>query len=638
MNLFQKILVQHGIRSLHGSLSVYPDQVLTHDGTGTPIFLQLEAIGLGRVKPFTVVYNDHNTLQVGFRNADDHFYLQRAAQKFGAVYSRPGNGICHQVHLENFAKPGLILLGSDSHTSTAGSVGMIAIGSGGLDVVTSLAGEPFHLAEPKIVGVHLEGRMPEWSTGRDLILHLLKTVGVQGGVDRVFEFYGSGVATLTVFDRATICNMGAETGSTTSLFPSDEQTRLYLKSFGREPDWVELKGDRDARYDAVIEIELSAIEPLIALPDSPDHVKKVSEVEGLPVDQVGIGSCTNSSYKDLMVVAAILKGQNVHPDVDAVVSPGSRRTLSRFSADGGLQDLIDSGVRLLESACGPCNGIGQSPRSGAVSLRTYNRNFKGRSGTLDARVYLASPETAAVSALYGRITDPRKFGRCPSIPLPDSFPRSAGMFIMPVDDTHSVEVIKGPNIKPIPLGTPLPDRLDFPVELKTGDDVTTDHLLPGGAEMLSLRSNVPASIPYVFNRLDPQFAARVASLPENWAVVGGKNFGQGSAREHAVMVPMSIGMKVVIAKSFARIFRQNMINNGLVPLVFSDAADYDSIQTGDALSINHFQQQVEQNRVSVENKSQHRVFETFGDLTARERELLFQGGLLRSLQAKYSQR
>jgi aconitate hydratase len=638
MNLFQKIIAQHDVRNIEGSLSVYPDQVLTHDGLGTPIFLQLEAIGLGRVKPFTVVYNEHNTLQVGFRNADDHLYLQGAAQKFGALYSKTGNGICHQVHLENFAKPGGVLLGSDSHTSTAGSLGMLAIGAGGLDVVTALAGEPFHLPAPKVVGVRLEGRMPEWSTGRDLILHLLKTVGVQGGVDRVFEFFGPGVETLTVFDRATICNMGAESGATTSLFPSDEQTRLYLRSFGREQDWVELKGDQDALYDEVIAVELSAIEPLIALPDSPDNVKKVSEVEGLPVAQVGIGSCTNSSYKDLMVVAAILKGQNVHPDVDAVVSPGSRRTLSRFSADGGLQDLINSGVRLLENTCGPCNGIGQSPRSGGVSLRTYNRNFKGRSGTLDARVYLASPETAAVSALYGRITDPRKFGRCPSVPMPDSFPSSANMFIMPADDPRSVEVIKGPNIKPIPLGTPLPDRLDFPVELKTGDDVTTDHILPGGAEMLSLRSNIPASIPYVFNRLDPQFAARAASLPANWAVVGGRNFGQGSSREHAVMAPMSIGMKVVIAKSFARIYRQNMINNGVVPLVFSDAADYDSIQKGDTLSIDHFHQQMEQNRVSVENRSQRRTFATICDLTARERELLFQGGLLQILQAKHKQR
>jgi aconitate hydratase len=500
MTLFQKILAQHGIRSLGGDLPVYPDQVLTHDGTGTPIFLQLEAIGLDRIKPFTVVYTDHNTLQVGFRNSDDHLYLQGAARKFGAIYSRAGNGICHQVHLENFAKPGLVLLGSDSHTSTAGSLGMIAIGAGGLDVVTALAGDPFHLPTPKIVGVRLESRMPEWSAGKDLILHLLKTVGVQGGVGRVFEFFGPGVETLTVFDRATICNMGAENGSTTSLFPSDEQTRLYLRSFGREQDWVELKGDQDARYEEVLEIELSAIEPLIALPDSPDHVKKVSEVEGLPVAQVGIGSCTNSSYKDLMVVAEILKGRNVYADTEVVVSPGSRRTLSRFAAAGGLQNLIDSGVRVLENTCGPCNGVGLSPRSGGVSLRTYNRNFKGRSGTLDARVYLASPETAAVSAIYGRITDPRRFGHCPSIPMPDSFPRSANMFIMPADDPQSVEVIKGANIKPIPLGSPLPDRLDLPVELKTGDDVTTDHILPGGAEMLSLRSNIPASIPYVFNR------------------------------------------------------------------------------------------------------------------------------------------
>ena len=634
MNLFEKIIARQGIRSSDGSLSLYPDQVLTHDGTATPIFLQLEAIGLDRVKPFTVVYNDHNTLEVGFRNADDHLYLQGAASKFGALFSKPGNGICHQVHLENFAKPGQVLLGSDSHTATAGSLGMIAIGAGGLDVLTVLAGEPFHLPAHKIVGVRLEGRLPEWSTGKDLILYLLKSVGIRGGLNRVFEFFGPGVETLTVFDRATICNMGAENGSTASLFPSDEQTRLYLRSFGREQEWVELKADEGCQYDEVIGIELSDIEPLIALPDSPDNVRKVSEVEGLPVSQVGIGSCTNSSYKDLMVVAAILKGKNVHRDIDVVVSPGSRRTLSRVSADGGLQDLIDAGVRVLENTCGPCNGVGLSPRSGGVSLRTYNRNFRGRSGTLDAQVYLASPETAAVSALYGRITDPRKIGRYPAILLPEVFPGSANMFLMPADAPSSVKIIKGPNIKPIPLGAALPFELEFPVELKTGDDVTTDHILPGGAEMLSLRSNIPASIPYVFNRVDPKFAARAACLPSNWAVIAGRNFGQGSSREHAVMAPMAMGMKVVIAKSFARIYLQNMINSGVVPLIFINPEDYDTISKDDILFIDRFPEQIGQNRVWVENRSRNLTFETICNFSDRERELILKGGLLQSLQAK----
>lgn len=634
MTLFEKILNRHGVRAEDGALVIHPDQVLTHDSTGTLVFLQLEAIGLKRVKPFTVVYIDHNLLQVGFRNADDHLYLKGAARRFGAVYSRAGSGICHQVHLENFARPGLFLLGSDSHTSTSGALGMLAVGAGGLDVAMAMAGEPFHLPAPKVAGVRLRGRLPAWSSGKDVILHLLGLVGVMGGVGRVFEYWGPGVETLSVFDRATICNMGAETGATASLFPGDGQARSYLRSFGREKDWSEMTADADARYDETIDVDLSAIEPLIALPHSPDRIRKVSEVEGLAVSQVGIGSCTNSSYRDLMVAAAVFKDRSVPPDVDVVVTPGSRRTLARFSSDGGWRHLIEAGVRVLENTCGPCNGIGQSPASNGVSIRTYNRNFKGRSGTIDAQVYLASPETAAVSALFGRITDPRKFGRYPEIPLPEAFPQFPNMFLPPDDDTETVELIRGPNIKPIPLGTPLTERLEFPVELKLGDGVTTDHILPGGAEMLSLRSNIPASIPHLFERVDPDFAGRVDSLPRNWAVVAGENYGQGSSREHAVMAPMSVGMKVVIARSFARIYRRNMINNGVVPLVFKNAADYESIQKGDLLFIDRVFEQVQKDRVVVENRSRGNTFETVFDLTPRERDLLLKGGLLGSLRAE----
>jgi aconitate hydratase len=637
MNLFQKILNRQGIQTQDGALIVYPDQVLTHDATGTLIFLQLEAIGLKRVKPFTIVYIDHNLLQVGFRNADDHLYLRGAARKFGALYSKAGNGICHQVHLENFAKPGMVLLGSDSHTPTSGALGMLAIGAGGLDIAATMVGEPFHLPTPEITCVRLQGRLPAWSSGKDVILHLLGIVGVRGGRGRIFEFSGPGVETLSVFDRATVCNMSTETGATTSLFPSDEQARSYLRSFGREKEWFELTADVDAEYDETLDVDLSAIEPLIALPHSPDHVRKVSEVEGLPVNQIGIGSCTNSSYQDLMVAAEILKDRHVHPDVSVVLSPGSRRTLAQFSTDGGLDHLIKAGVRVLENACGPCNGIGQSPESNGVSLRTYNRNFKGRSGTNDAQIYLASTETAAVSALFGRITDPRKFGRYPEISLPDSFAHIPNMFLGSADDAETIEIVRGPNIQPIPLGEPLPDHLELPVELKLGDNVTTDDILPGGAEMLSLRSNIPASIPYVFNLVDPDFAGHVDSLPQYWAVAAGENFGQGSAREHAVMAPMSIGMKVVIAKSFARIYRQNMINNGVVPLVFKITADYESVEKGNLLFIDRLGEQLQTGRIVIENRSRGETFETIIDLTSRERGLILEGGLLASLREKTSE-
>ena len=634
MNIFQKICNSHKLNWQQPELPVIPDQVLTHDGTATPVYLQIEAIGIKKIKPFTVTYADHNTLQVGFRNADDHRYLKAMAAKLGAIFSKPGNGICHQVHLENFAKPGRILVGSDSHTPMAGAVGMLSIGAGGLDVATVMAGEPLFVKTPKVVGVKLEGKLPPWSAGKDVILYLLKLLSVKGGVGKIIEFFGPGVETLSIPDRATICNMSAEMGATSCIFPSDGVTAQFLKSFGRPDDWQALSGDDDAAYAEIITIDLGGIEPLIAVPHSPDNVKKVSEVEGVPLSQVGIGSCTNASFKDLAVAAYVLEGKTVNRDVDLVISPGSRRTAMKIAETGNFQKLMAAGARILENTCGPCNGVGQSPASSGNSLRTYNRNYKGRSGTLDANVYLASPETAAASALFGRITDPRKLGQYPVIPMPESFPDNSNMFILPADDPESVEVVKGPNIQPMPLGSSLEAHLECPVKLKTGDNITTDHILPGGAEMLSLRSNVPASVPYVFNRLDPDFAGRVDALPKQWTIVGGDNFGQGSSREHAVMVPLLIGMKMVIAKSFARTFRQNLINFGAVPLVFKHPEDYGKIETDDLLVIEDAIDQVKTGEVKVVNQSKNFTFETVGSFTEREKELILKGGLLNYLRLK----
>ena len=633
-NLFQKICTRHNINYKDRVLPIIPDQVLTQDATATPIYLQLEAIGIRTIKPFTVSYVDHNTVQVGYRNADDHLYLKGMAGKLGAVYSKPGNGICHQVHLENFARPGQILLGADSHTSMAGAMGMLSIGAGGLDIATAMAGEPFFVTTPKVVGVRLEGALPPWSAGKDVILYLLQQLSVKGGVGKVFEFHGPGVASLSVSDRATICNMGAELGATSSMFPSDGNTGRFLKSFDRHHDWEPLEADTDAEYDESITIDLSGIEPLIALPHSPDNVKKVSDVEGLPLSQVGIGSCTNASYKDLAIVAHMLDGRDVHRDVDLVVSPGSRRTLLKIVETGYLQKLITAGARILENTCGPCNGIGQAPASGGNSLRTYNRNFAGRSGTLDANVYLASPETAVSSAIFGCITDPRKLGEYPSIPIPESFPDNSNMFIPPATDPEGVKIVKGPNIKPIPLGTPLETQMACPVALKTADNITTDHIMPGGAEMLALRSNIPASIPYVFNRIDPEFANTIDSLPHQWIVVGGDNFGQGSSREHAVMAPMSIGMKVVIAKSFARIYRQNLINYGVVPLTFRNPEDYDMIEKGDLVVMEDLINQMKTGKIILFNQTKDCRFETDADFADREQALILAGGLLNYVRSK----
>ncbi|KJS83703.1 MAG: aconitate hydratase [Peptococcaceae bacterium BICA1-8] len=636
-NVFQKILVNHEIDLNQKELALVPDQVLTQDATATPVFLQVEAMGLKKVKPFVVSYLDHNTLQIDNKNPDDHLYLQGIAKKIGANLSRPGNGICHQVHLENFVKPGGILLGSDSHTPTAGGAGMLGIGAGGLDVAVAIAGEPYFVPKPEVIGVKLIGKLTPWSTAKDIILSILKEVTVKGGVGKVFEYFGEGVKTLSVYERATICNMGAEMGATSSLFPSDEITLSYLKSLGREQDWLELKPDFDAQYDKLIEIDLSNIEPMVALPHSPDNVRKVSEVAGTPLFQVAIGSCTNSSYKDMAVAASILKGKKVAENVSLVISPGSRRILSKMSETGILKDLVDAGARILEATCGPCNGVGQAPAAGTNTLRTYNRNYQGRSGTKDANVFLASPETAAVSAIFGYIADPRQMGIYPEIDIPESLFDNGNLLIVARKQKEDQEVIKGPNIKPMPVGEPLEQDLTLQAALIAGDNVSTDDILPGGANMLALRSNIPASVPYVFSRIDKDFSKNIDQLPKTWVVVGGENYGQGSSREHAVMVPMSIGMKAVLVKSFARIYRKNLINYGIVPLTFINSADYDKISLGDVLLIACIKEQIKNQNMILLNQTKGIDIEVQCILSKREEEILLAGGLLNYVRSKFSE-
>lgn len=633
-NVFQKIMKQHELDYELAEIPIYPDQVLNQDATGTLVYLQLEAMEIKKVKPFSIMYIDHNTLQVGYRNPDDHKYLQSLSKKIGAHLSRAGNGICHSVHLETFSKPGQILIGSDSHTPTAGGAGMLGMGAGGLDVAVTMAGEAYYLSKPKVVGIKLVGELQPWSSAKDIILYILKIMTVKGGRGKVFEYFGSGIRKLSVYDRATICNLGAEMGATSSLFPSDDITYEFLQSVGREEDWVEINADEGAEYDEIVTVDISTIEPLIALPHSPDNVVKVAEVEGMPLSQVAIGSCTNSSLMDMSVVAAILKNKKISENSDLVITPGTRRVLSMLTESGALKSLIEAGARILEVTCGPCNGIGQAPASGTNSLRTYNRNYKGRSGTYNANVFLASPETAAASALNGCITDPRSLGDYPSIELPKYYPINKNMIIEAKEDLEEIEIIKGPNIKPIPIGKPIPDQLEATVELKAGDDISTDDILPGGADMLALRSNIPGSVPYVFSRIDSEFVNRLDKLALNWLVVGGENFGQGSSREHAVMVPMSIGMKVVIAKSFARIYRQNLLNYGVIPLTFEDSSDYDKTLPGDQIFIENLPEQLKTNKVKVYNKTQNVYITTNCSLSNRETEILLSGGLLNFVKIK----
>ena len=571
------------------TIGIRIDQTLTQDATGTMAWLHFSAIGLPRVRTeLSVSYVDHNTLQAGGpENAGDHLFLQSAAAKYGAFFSKPGNGICHQVHLERFAVPGKTLLGSDSHTPTAGGIGSLAIGAGGMDVALAMAGEPFYLKMPKVVRVELKGRLQPFVSAKDVILELLRRLSVKGGVGKVFEYGGEGVKTLTVPERSTICNMGAELGATTSIFPADEETYRFLKAQGREKDFRPLEADPDAEYEEVIELDLSEVEPLVACPHSPDNVKPVRELSGLKVHQVAIGSCTNSSYRDLITVARIFQetGARVHPDVSAAISPGSRQVL-RLLADMGLyQVLLSAGFRFLECACGPCIGMGFSPPAGGVSVRTFNRNFLGRSGTKDAEVYLVSPETAAATAIAGELTDPREVGLEPiEVPMPARFPIDDSLILAPAVDTDEVELQLAPHINYVGHKDPLPEELSGEVLIKVGDNITTDHILPGGARILPLRSNIPAIAEYTFSVLDPSFPKRAKEKGGGF-IIGGENYGQGSSREHAAIAPMYLGIKAVIVKSFARIHHANLVNFGILPLTFASPDDYERIEQGDVLRL-----------------------------------------------------
>lgn len=588
--LTEKILDKHiveGTPEKGKEIKIKIDQTLTQDATGTMAYLEFEAIGISRVKTeLSVSYVDHNTLQTDFKNPDDHIYLQTVAARYGLYFSRPGNGICHQIHLERFARPGRTLLGSDSHTPTAGGVGSLAIGAGGLNVAAAMAGEPFALKYPEIVGVKLSGKLPSWVSAKDIILELLKRVDVKGGVGKIFEYFGPGVKTLSIPERATITNMGTETGATTSIFPSDEITRGFLEAQGREEQWIELKADSEEDYDEIIEINLDELEPMAALPHSPGNVKPVSEIEGMEIQQVAIGSCTNSSLRDMKIVAQILKDKTVASNLSLLINPGSRQVVTHLLETGEFKYLVDAGARILENACGPCIGMGGAPPSGSVSVRTYNRNFEGRSGTKNAKVLLVSPETAAVTAIKGVLTDPRKMGKPPKIVMPNRFIVNDNMIIppLPYEEAKKVKVIRGPNIKPLPEFPPMPEKLEGDVLIKVEDNITTDHIMPAGAKILPLRSNIPEISKYVFSRVDEKFYERAIEKKGGF-IIGGENYGQGSSREHAAIAPKHLGIKAVISKSFARIHSENLINFGIVPLVFSDIKDYNRIEQGDKLEV-----------------------------------------------------
>ena len=621
------------------------DQTLTQDATGTMAYLQFEAMGVPGVKTeLSVSYVDHNTLQNGFENADDHRYLQSAAAKYGVIFSPAGNGICHQLHLERFGLPGKTLIGSDSHTPTAGGLGMLAFGVGGLDVACAMAGEPYYIIMPKVVKVTLNGKLRPWVSAKDIILELLSRLSVKGGRGKAFEFSGPGVKTLSVPERATITNMGAELGATTSIFPSDEVTKEFLTAQGRAKNWKKLEAEAGAQYDEEITVDLSSLEPLIALPHSPDNVKKVSEVSGTKVQQVAIGSCTNSSLKDMLLVAAVLKGNRVHPDVSLVIAPGSRQVMTMLAESGALSDIIMSGARVLECACGPCIGMGQAPSSGAVSLRTFNRNFEGRSGTKDAKVYLCSPETAAASALAGEITDPGIFFKsCPKFALPKAFVKMDGLFIEPSKTSSKAEVLRGPNIKPLPDFPPLEENISSEVLIKLGDNITTDHIIPGGSKILPLRSNLPAISEYVFSAVDKDFAKR-AKAAGSGVIVAGENYGQGSSREHAALAPRYLGVRAVIAKSFARIHLANLINFGIVPLTFVNAEDNAAAAQGSVFEITGVPGKLEAGKGKIKASISHKnhlgreEFELAYELTRRQKEILLAGGLLNWIKRHSSKR
>jgi aconitate hydratase len=635
--LAEKVIAQHlveGKMEPGEQIGLKIDHTLTQDSTGTLAYLEFEAMGVPRVQTkLSLSFVDHNMLQNDFRNADDHRYLQDVAAKYGIVFSRPGNGICHQIHLERFARPGYTLLGSDSHTPTAGGIGMIAIGAGGLDVAAAMAGEPFYLSMPSIMGVKLTGKLSPFVSAKDVILAVLRKLSVKGGVNKILEYFGSGVETLSVPERGTIANMGTETGATTSIFPSDEATKAFLRSQGREDQWVALKADDGAQYSEVLDINLGNVEPLIALPHSPDNVTPVSAVEGTPVNQVCIGSCTNSSLRDLKTVAALLKGKKISDRVSLTISPGSRQVLENLAQSGELVDIISSGARILENACGPCIGIGQAPQTDAVSIRTFNRNFKGRSGTQSAQVYLASPETAVAAALYGEITDPRKLGTYPKITLPKTIRIDDSMFIFP-ENPFAGEIRRGPNIKPLPGFPPIPDKFTGEVLLKLGDNVSTDDILPGGSEVMSLRSNIPEISRYTFRFVNPTFADRALAKGGGF-IVGGENYGQGSSREHAALAPKYLGVKAILAKSFARIHLANLVNFGIVPLTFGDRQDYVGIVQGDVLEIDL--EGLNKNP-RVKNVTRSKEISVELSLSDHEKSMLEAGGKLAAIKAKHAKK
>jgi aconitate hydratase len=610
-------------------ISIRIDQTLTQDATGTLVFLEFMSLGIDRVKQeLSVTYMDHNTLQTGYENADDHLFLQSAAARYGVYFSRPGNGICHQVHTERFGAPGKTLLGSDSHTPTAGGLGMLAMGAGGMDVALAMAGIPFFMTAPKIARVFLTGELPPWVGAKDVILHLLKILTVKGGLGKIIEYGGPGVKNLQVPERATIANMGAELGAWTSVFPSDEMTKRFLAAQEREKDWKELSARKEAEYDDEIKIDLSGLEPLVACPSSPDAVKPVRELAGITVNQVAIGSCTNSSYRDLKLVAGLLRNKKVHPGVSLVISPGSRQVLSMLARDGSLADMVQAGARILEVACGPCIGMGQSPPSGGVSVRTFNRNFSGRSGTPDAEVYLSGPQAAVAAALTGRLSDPRELGlREPEIIDPQQFTIDDSMIIPPPSDPENITIRMGPNIKPLPELEPLPDSLVLKILLKLEDSITTDDILPGGAKVLPLRSNMPASSQFVFALKSNDFVKK-AKDEDFIAILGRENYGQGSSREHAALAPRYLGVRVVLAVSLARLHRANLINFGVLPLLISKE-EYDKLAEGDSLEIADLRRTIgRDNTAAFRVPGKDLAIEGKLELSQREREILLAGGRL----------
>ncbi|MDO4153808.1 MAG: aconitate hydratase [Clostridia bacterium] len=634
LTVAQKLIKSHlrsGDMTVGSEVGLKIDQTLTQDATGTMAYLEFEAMGVERVRTeLSVAYIDHNTLQTGFENADDHRFIQSVAKKRGIRFSRPGNGICHQVHLERFGKPGKTLIGSDSHTPTGGGIGMLAMGAGGLDVAVAMGGGTYYITMPKIVNVHLTGKLNPYVAAKDVILEVLRRMTVKGGVGKIIEYTGEGVKTLSVPERATITNMGAELGATTSVFPSDEVTKAFLKAQSREEDWMELKADEDAVYDETIEIDLSALAPMAAMPHMPDRVKSVTEIGPIKVDQVCIGSCTNSSLMDMLKVAAILKGKTVCPTVSLSIAPGSKQVLNMLAKNGALADMIDAGARILESACGPCIGMGQSPNSAGISLRTFNRNFEGRSGTADAGIYLVSPEVAAYSALTGVLSDPRELGAALNIQMPEKFEINDNMVALPAspEESKDVEVLYGPNIKPFPTTEKLPESITAKAVLKVGDDITTDHIMPAGAKILPYRSNIPYLSQFCFAVCDKTFAERCKAEGKG-IIIGGANYGQGSSREHAALVPLYLGVKAVITKSFARIHCANLINAGILPLNFKNEADYDKITLGDELSLEGIKTAIINDQPAVlKNLSTGESYELKYDLTKRQKDIILAGGLL----------